>query len=125
MANMSLNLAQAFCEKHKKAKYPEGTKICSHYVKLYTKILLERKEYAKALEFLSGDARSSFNIEHEFKLAMLSVYWLMPDNQIDVANTLLDILRTNYENVKTPDFQSIYNLHEALVTHLVNMLPAD
>ena len=60
MANMSLNLAQAFCEKYIKANFAEGSKYPSNFVRLYTKILLERKEFGKAIIFLSGEARSSF-----------------------------------------------------------------
>ena len=60
MANMTLTLAQNFCEKYAKTNYPEGSKYPSTFVRLYTKILMEKKEYEKTIAFLSGQARSSF-----------------------------------------------------------------
>ena len=50
----------SYCEKYIKTNFAEGSKYPSNFVRLYAKILLERKEFEKAITFLSGEARSSF-----------------------------------------------------------------
>jgi len=49
----------------------------------------------------------------------------MEYNTFNCMKTLLDIIQTNYKAVKSPDFQSCFNLQEALITLLVNALPKE
>jgi len=57
----------------------------------------------------------------EKKQAFLKIHWTAGNFEA-ATSVLLDILKTNFGLVKTTDFQSIYFLHETLITVLVKMV---
>ena len=88
---------------------------------MYLKILIERKEFEKAMALLEGPAAKSYNLWLEHRQARMKVHWAA-GNLEAVVSILLSILKTNFDIVHTTDFQSVYNMHETLITVLVKLL---
>jgi uncharacterized protein YlxP (DUF503 family) len=64
----------------------------------------------------------SFSIWIETKLAFLRIAWAIPDNKVQIQKLILAIINKNYKLVASTDFQSIYNLHETLITMVASDL---
>ena len=82
-------------------------------MKLYLKLLIAKKDFDKAMTFLTTEAKPSFELWVEEKQWLLRIF-LESDQTGKAIQTLVEMLRVNYSNVA--EFQSIYNLHELLIS---------
>lgn len=123
---ISLSLAVAFAEKYMAAQQKQnevGAPIPAYFSKLYLKLLLAKKDFAKAQSFLESEGKRSFELWLDQRAWQVQIFF--QSEQIDKAcQELTEMIRFNYTQVKE-DFQSIYNLHELLITLAVRACPAE
>ena len=112
---ISLQLAVAFAEKYMAANQEQNEErapIPASFTKLYLKLLLAQKAYAKAQAFLDGEGQRSFEMWVERRTWQLRIYLEAGDEDRAIGE-LIEMIKFNYTQVEQ-DFQSIYNLHEVL-----------
>jgi len=93
-----------------------GAPIPLYFAKLYLKLLVAKKDFEKAITFLTGVGKPSFELWVEEKQWLVRIY-LQSDQEEKAIQTLIEMVRLNYENVD--EFQSIYFLHELLLSLVV------
>lgn len=92
------------------------------FCKLYLKLLVAQKQFEKAQTFLEGQASRSFEMWVEKRTWQLRIY--LESGQEDQAiNEIIQMIKYNYTIVEE-DFQSIYNLHEVLLSLVLPRLTA-
>lgn len=100
-----------------------GAPIPQYFSKLYLKLLLAKKDFAKAQTFLETEGKRSFELWLDQRAWQVQI--LFQSGQLEkTCQELTEIIRFNYTQVKQ-DFQSIYNLHELLITLAVKICDVD
>lgn len=110
-------LAIALAEKYMKKKQEQNEEeapIPQYFTKLYLKMLVAKKDFDKAMEFLQGEGKRSFDLWVEQRMWALRIY-IESDQTEKAIQELVEMIRYNYTQVEE-DFQSIYNLHELLLS---------
>ena len=125
MSPISLQLAVAFAEKYMAAQQEANTEnapIPVSFSKLYLKLLLAQKAFDKAQAFLEGEGGRSFELWVEKRTWQLRIF--LENGQTEQAiQELVEMIKFNYTQVEQ-DFQSIYNLHEVLLSLALPLIPS-
>ena len=93
-----------------------------HFSKLYLKLLVAQKAFAKAQAFLVGEGAPSFELWVERRSWQLRIHLESGQNELAIQE-MLQMIRFNYTQVEE-DFQSIYNIHEVVLSMALPLLPA-
>eukprot|EP00347_Sterkiella_histriomuscorum_P023059 403336110 len=117
---MSIDLALAFIEKQRQTHYKDDIQpsVPQYFVQLYFKILLAKKQFDKALEYLNQHEQSFGMILDKRRLVYQLKY--KQGDIIGVIQELISIIKHNYQHVD--EFQSIYDHHELLISLVVDQL---
>lgn len=86
------------------------------------KLLLAQKNYEKAQGFLTGPAKRSFELWVEQRSWQFRIYLESGETEKAIQE-LVEMIRFNYTQVEQ-DFQSIYNLHEVLLSLALPLIPS-
>ena len=78
---------------------------------------MAKKQYDKSSEFLQGEGKKSFDLWVEHRTWQLKIF-LESEQTEEAMQELVEMIRFNYTQVEQ-DFQSIYNLHELLLSMAV------
>ena len=89
---------------------------------MYLKLLLAQKAYEKAQTFLNGEGNRSFELWVERRTWQLRLY--LESGQTEQAlQEIVEMIKYNYTQVEE-GFQSIYNLHEVLISLALPLIPS-
>ena len=95
---ISLQLAIAFAEKYMAANQGEGddkSPVPVSFAKLYLKLLLAKKDFAKAQTFLSEEGPRSFDLWVERRSWQLRLY-LESDQTEQAIQEIIEMIQFNY-----------------------------
>ena len=99
---ISLTIGSALAEKYLKSKQEQNEEkapIPQFFTKIYLKLLIAKKDFTEALEFLKNEGYRSFDLWLEEKMWRLKIQ-LAQDSTEDILKTLAEIISFNYENLK-------------------------
>lgn len=126
-APFNLDLALGFIEKQRQASYKDEMKpLPQYFVQLYTKLLVAKGQYDKALAYLE-EHKGSFGMILD-KHRMVTRILIKSGDVKGCIDHLIDVIKTNYQRLVEPkegeqsEYQSIYDHHELLISLVIDQL---